>query len=97
MNHFPCELPVLKVADLGSSKAWRGCEQGVGMSCLDGAVFLGHPLLGAWVLSDPKALIAGKPGALLRLNLAHACRKEVTFHFRGRWKKYLFGMLVSSK
>lgn len=33
-----------------------------------------------WALLDSKAFIAGKPGALLRLNLTGACRKEVTFH-----------------
>lgn len=82
---------------MGSYEAWSGCEQSIGMSCVNGILFLGLPLLTACVLLDSKAFTAGKPGALLTLNLTSACRKEVTFHSRGRWKKYLFGMLISSK
>lgn len=67
------------------------------MCCLDSTVFFGLPVLRALVLLGLKAFIAAKLGALFRLSLISACRKEVTFSITGRQKKYLFGMLISNK
>lgn len=49
IKYFPCDLPVFKVDDLVSSKAWSQYEQGTGMCCLDGIIFLG---LGAFRLQS---------------------------------------------
>lgn len=84
-------LPVFKVDDGGCPKAWSAYKQGIGMSCLGGIIFLD---LGVVRLPS---FYSRDTWSSCKTDLTGACRKDVTFHIRGRWKYYLFVMLISSE